>query len=438
VTLHDVPSLQNALLEQVDCSISGGAVNQLPAPSGRRRVISRGRGSRIWDVDGREYVDYVLGSGPLILGHAHPAVVKAVQDQAARGSTFYALTQPTIRLAERIIERVPCAELVQFCNSGAEATLYAMRLARAYTGRPKILKFEGGFHGASDYALMSLFPVGAPRYPRPEASSGGIPPSVQEEVLVAPFNDVATTLKIAEEHADKIAAIIVEPVQRVIEPSPGFLPALRQAADRHGIILIFDEIVTGFRLAPGGAQEYYDVTPDIAALGKILGGGYPLAAVAGREEIMRLADHRRRGCDDYAYVSGTLNGNPVAAAAGLATLDVLDGPGAYDHLHRMGDRLRSGLRDVFRLAGVPAQVLGIGPLFQVFITDSPIVDHRGMRRADVATIDSISTFVFDRGHFLSREKGYLSLAHTEKDVDELVASFSAALTSIGVRLTHGG
>lgn len=389
--------------------------------------MARGRGSRVWDAEGREYIDYVLGSGPLILGHAHPAVVDAVTRQAALGSTFYTLNQPIIELAERIIDRANCAELVQFCSTGSEATLYAMRLARAATGRHKILKFEGGFHGSSDYALMSLFPAAEPRYPYPEPSSGGIPRSLEDEVLVAPFNDVDTALMTIQQHAPVIAGIIVEPIQRTLAPVPGFLEALREASSRYGIVLIFDEVVTGFRVAPGGAQELYGVTPDLATYGKIIGGGYPLAAVAGRAEVMRLADHQLRGQPDYVYVSGTLNGNPVAAAAGLATLDMLDEFGAYDRLNEIGLRLRTGLINAFHSAGVPAQVLGVGPLFQVLVTSETVLNYRDMRRADSARLNEISRLVLDGGVFLSREKGYVSLVHTDAEVDTTIEAFALAI-----------
>jgi glutamate-1-semialdehyde 2,1-aminomutase len=416
-------------LARADRVLSGGALNQLALPGGERRVIARGSGARVWDTDGREYIDHVLGSGPLILGHAHPAVVEAVRRQLERGSTFYSLNEPAIALAERIVERSPCAELVQFCNSGAEATFFAMRVARAATGRDAVLKFEGGFHGSSDYALMSLFPTGVPQYPRPEPTSGGIPGALVDEVLVSPFNDADAAGAIVERHADRLAAIIVEPVQRVIEPLPGFLPALRELASRHGIVLIFDEVVTGFRIAPGGAQQRYGVIPDLAAYGKIIGGGHPLAAVAGRADLMRLVDHRLRGRPDYVYVSGTLNGNPTAATAGLATLDVLDRPGSYDRLEAVGERMRSGLRGVFAAAGVPAQVLGVGPLFQVALSGEEIRDYRALRRADAVRLRRLAHRVLESGVYLTAEKGYLSLAHTDEDVDRVVAAFAEALAA---------
>jgi glutamate-1-semialdehyde 2,1-aminomutase len=378
-------------------------------------------------VDGNEYIDYLLGSGPLVLGHAHPAVVEAVQAQAALGSTFWAPTEPILELAEVIVRQVPCAQMVQFCTSGSEATLYAMRLARAATGRDLVLKFEGGFHGSNDYALISLWPSAQSAFPLGEPASAGIPQAIVGQMLIAPYNDLATTTAIIEAQAGRVSAILVEPMQRVISPRAGFLQGLRELATRHGAALIFDEVVTGFRLGPGGAQQYYGVTPDLACLGKIIGGGYPLAAVAGRRDILELADPSRRGSDPYVYFSGTLNGNPIAAAAGLATIGVLNQPGSYERLHELGERARAGLRAAFADSGRPAQVLGEGPLFQALLTASDVVDYRTMKTADAASMKSIAREVFGRGYFLSGDKAYLSLVHSDDDVDGLVKAFREAL-----------
>jgi glutamate-1-semialdehyde 2,1-aminomutase len=412
--------------------LPGGGVTALALPGGAHRVLARGEGSRVWDTDGREYVDYLLGSGPLIVGHAHPKVVAAVERQARLGSTFYAPTEPLIRLAERIVERVPCAEMVQFCVSGSEATLYALRLARAATGRDQVLKFEGGFHGANDYALMSLYPTGPADYPRAQAGSAGIPPGVADSVLVAPYNDLSTTTTIVEEHAASIAAIIVEPFQRVIAPAPGFLEGLRSLADRFGVVLVFDEVVTGFRWGPASAQGRYGVTPDLASLGKIIGGGYPLAAVAGRREIMALADPSRRSKGEtFVYFSGTLNGNPIAAVAGLATLDLLDEPGSYERLFAAGERVRQGLSAVMLGSGLAFQVLGEGPLFQVLLAAGPVTDYRSMQLADGATMKKIASGVFERGFFFTGDKAYISLVHTDEDLDGFVEAFAASLGELG-------
>lgn len=409
--------------------LPGGSVTALRLPGGARPVIVRGAGSHLWDTAGHEYLDYLLGSGPLILGHAHPEVVDAVARQATLGSAYYTISEPVLELAWRIVQQVPCAQMVQFCGSGMEATFYALRIARAATGRPAVLKFEGGFHGANDYALMSLGPSGPPDYPRPEPDSAGIPPAVRQDVLVAPYNDLDVVARIVREHASQLAAILVEPYQRVIEPVPGFLPGLRRLADEHGLILIFDEVVTGFRFGPGGAQQRYGVTPDLACLGKVIGGGYPLAAVAGPSGLIGLTDAARRGQADYVYMSGTLNGNPVAAAAGNATLDVLDRPGSYERLFAAGERMRAGLATVLRSAGVPAQVLGVGPLFQVVISGIPVRDYRSLQLADQARMKGIAQHLLAKGHFLTGQKGYLSLAHTDAEIDATVSAFGEALAA---------
>ena len=293
---------------------------------------------------GRTYLDYVLGSGPLLLGHAHPAVVRAVQEQVARGSTFHWLSEPSIRLAETVVGAVPCAEQVRFVSTGTEATMFACRMARAFTRREKILKFEGGWHGFHDYAMVGNWrvPSEAP-YPHPGPDIGGIPGAPLDSVLVAPFNDLATTERIATERRRDLAAIIVEPLQRSIRPRPGFLAGLRDLAQRLGALLIFDEVVTGFRLAYGGAQEYYGVVPDLAVYGKALTCGFSLAAIAGRADVMATADPARKGSLDYAALSGTLSGNALACAAGIAALGELRRPGVYERLHALGERLRSGI-----------------------------------------------------------------------------------------------
>jgi glutamate-1-semialdehyde 2,1-aminomutase len=409
--------------------LPGGNITALILPGGVRKVIARGQGSRIWDTDGNEYLDYLLGSGPLIAGHAHPAVVDAVQRQAALGSTFYTLTEPILSLAQRIVESAPCAEMVQFCASGSEATLYAMRIARAATGRDAVLKFEGGFHGSNDYALMSLYPSVHEAYPAPQPDSLGIPAAIRHEVFIAPYNNLVETATQIEQHHERLAAIIVEPMQRVIEPAPGFLQGLRDLATRYGLVLIFDETVTGFRLGKSGAQGHYGVVPDLATYGKIIGGGYPLAAVAGRTDLMEMADFRRRGQEGFVYFSGTLNGNAVAAAAGLATLDILNEEGAYERLFAAGERIRRGLKQVFADQGIAVQVQGVGPIFQLFLTPEPINDYWSAKGADAVTMKEIASEVFERGFFLSGDKAYLSVVHTEEDIDQTVAAFSDVLRS---------
>jgi glutamate-1-semialdehyde 2,1-aminomutase len=427
MSTDDSVDLASAAERSAQSTIVGGRLNQLVWPEGRRPVIARGEGARLWDVDGREFIDFVLGSGPLVLGHAHPKVVEAVRHQAGLGSTFYALSPPIVELAERIVEWVPCAERVQFSTTGGEATAYALRLARAATGRELVLKFEGGYHGGHDYAQVASSVLGAPELSATPMSSHGIPEAVAETVIAVPFNDAEAATQAIERHADRLAAIILEPVQRTLPPEPGFLETLRALADRHGLVLIFDEIVTGFRLARGGAQEVYGVVPDLATVGKVLGGGYALAAVCGRADIMELLDHERRGRDRYAFMSGTLNGNPLSAAAGNATLKVLDEPGAYERLHEVGRRLRDGLAQACADAERPAELVGVGPLFQILFADRRPTDARGVAAGDAKTARALAARCFDEGLYLSADKGYLSLAHTDEQIDRAVEVYADAL-----------
>src|SRR3954464_14278774 len=314
------------LIDEAKRVLPGGSFGNMPAEV----VVRSGQGGRIWDEHGKEYVDFLLGSGPMFIGHAHPEVTAAVQSQLPHGSTYFGNNRHGVQLAKEIVDAVPCAEQVRFVCTGTEADLYAMRAARAFRRRDKILKFEGGYHGMSDYALMSLAPKRPGNFPRPTPDSAGIPKSVQDEMLVAAFNDIDMVESLIEEQKDELAGVIVEPFQRLIPPKPGFLQALRDVTRKHGIPLIFDEVVTGFRFAYGGAQEYYGVTPDLCTLGKIIGGGVLLAALAGREDIMSLFDRGKVGDDRFLTQIGTLSGNPVAAVAGLATLEILRRPGAYE------------------------------------------------------------------------------------------------------------
>jgi glutamate-1-semialdehyde 2,1-aminomutase len=394
-------------------------------------VVVGGYGSHVWDVDGKEYIDYVLGSGPMLAGHAHPEVVEAVQQQAAHGTSFYALNKAAILLAGKIVDAAPCAAMIKFSSSGAEATFYALRLARAYTGRSKILKFEGAYHGHHDYAMMSVTPGQPAAFPTPVPDSAGIPRSLLGEVLVAPYNDLERTVAIIDAHAGDLAAVLVEPQQRLIDPQPGFLEGLRDATRRHGILLIFDEVVTGFRVAWGGAQELYGVVPDLATYGKVIGGGYPVSAVAGRADIMELANPRRAGSPDYVYFSGTLNGNAVGAAAGLATLRILERPGTYERLREAGDYMRSHIGQIAMRLGQPVQVVGAGPLFNVLFTDVRVVDYRTSLAADRALQRDLQQELLRRGIMANlAAKWYMSIAHSREDLDRTLQAFEDALRAV--------
>lgn len=389
--------------------------------------IREGKGGRVWDEDGREYVDFLLGSGPMFVGHAHPEVNAAVQAQLSKGTTFFANNRHGVALAAAIVDAVPCAEQLRFVSTGTEADLYAMRLARAFRKRSKILKFEGGYHGMSDWGLMSLAPKRPGNFPQPTPDSAGIPHSVEDEMLIAPFNDIDTVASLLREHGEELAGVIVEPLQRLIPPAPGFLQDLRDLTQKQGIPLIFDEVVTGFRFAYGGAQEYYGVTPDLCSLGKIIGGGFPLAAVAGRAEIMAHFDRAKVGDEGFLMQVGTLSGNPIAALAGLATLEVLRRPGVYEGVHAAGHRLMTTLRGLLKEAGLPAQVIGEPSLFDVVFTETPIRDYRGMLKADAEMARRFNQLLRARGIMKGDTKYYVSVAHTQADLAHLEAAWASAI-----------
>ena len=419
------------LLDLATTVMPGGTLGYFRLPDDVTLVVREGRGSKLYDVDGREYVDYVLGSGPMLVGHAHPRVVAAVTAQLARGTTFYIATEEAIRLAERICQLSPCAEQVRFTSTGNEAVSFALRLARAYRKRDTILKFEGGFHGVGDYAQYSVTPKGAPDFPSAHAESAGVPKVLDQTVLVAPFNDLETTGRIIAQHADELAAVIIEPLQRSIVPKPSFLQGVRQITRDHGIPMVLDEVVTGFRLAPGGAQEYYGVECDLASYGKAVSGGYPLAAIAGRAEIMSLCDPRRSKEPDYVQISGTLSGNPVAATAGLATLDVLAEPGTYDRLRSIGDRLRAGLVEVGRRVGLPLQAPGEASVFQPLISEHEATDARTLAKGDAKATYAFGVELVREGILMNPgSKMYVSTVHDAADVDRTLEAAERALRRV--------
>ncbi|MFU1476498.1 aspartate aminotransferase family protein [Roseovarius sp. C7] len=333
-------------------------------------TIREGRGARVWDEEGRDYVDYLIGSGPMLLGHGHPEVLEAVMEQLPKGQTFFANNAAGIELAEVICDAVPCAEQLRYVSSGGEADMYAIRAARAFTGRDKIVKFEGGYHGMSAEAQMSLAPVARVNFPQAQPDSAGIPQSVADDMLIAPFNDPDYIRSLLAEHGHEVAGLIVEPLQRIIPPAPGFLQLLREECDRYGIVLIFDEVVTGFRFAYGGAQELYGVTPDLCTLGKVIGGGFPLAAIAGRTDILAHFDKAAVGADRWLMQLGTLSGNPVAAVAGLKTLEILRRDGQYDKLRANGRRVMGMMSAALDARGIAYQIVGDDTLFEPVFTAS--------------------------------------------------------------------
>jgi len=392
-------------------------------------IIARGEGSRVWDEDGNEYVDYLIGSGPMLLGHGHPEVMEAVLEQLPKGMTFFANNAKGVELAEAIVEAVPCCEQVRFVASGGEADMYAIRLARAYTGRDKILKFEGGYHGMSAEAQMSLAPEKRMNFPQAVPDSAGIPQGVADQMLIAPFNDLAAVEALLNEH-DDIAAIIAEPLQRIIPAAPGYLQGLRDLCDKHHVLLIFDEIVTGFRLAYGGAQERYGVTPDICTLGKIIGGGFPLAALGASAEIMAHFDKSIVGADRWLMQLGTLSGNPVASVAGLKTMEVLRRPGSYDRLRDIGQQLQDMQSAALTAAGIPHQICGDTTLFDIWFTDHACTDYRNARHDDPSRNARYNNVLRAHGVFKSPGKLYPSLAITEADLALTRAAVTAAVAEL--------
>ena len=398
--------------------------------AGADLVIVEGSGGRVRDAAGKEYVDFLLGSGPMLIGHRHPEVIEAVRNQLERGTTFFANSAPGILLAEAICEAMPCAEKVRFTSSGSEATLYAMRAMRAFRGRSRILKFEGGYHGMNDYALMSLAPRRRSNGTEPIPDSPGIPDAIRNEVLIAPYNDLDAVTSIVEEHHDSLAGIIVEAFQRVIQPRPGFLAGLRALTERHGLPLAFDEVVTGFRFAYGGAQEFYGVVPDLCTVGKVVGGGFPLAGLAGREEIMAQFDRESAGDDGFLPQIGTLSGNPIAATAGLATLEVLRGDDAYARLFDNGRQLMDGLARAMRNVGVEAQICGEPCLFDIVFTGQPIVDYWSCENGDKVKAARFNDVLLQHGVLKGTSKFYVSLAHTREDIDHTIGAFEVAAAEI--------
>jgi glutamate-1-semialdehyde 2,1-aminomutase len=418
---------EDTLLGKASRLLPGGVLGGYSTPPELAYVVREARGARLYDHSDREYIDYILGSGPLVLGHAHPAVMAAVEAQLRKGTTYFQLSEPTLALAEEICRAVPCAEQIRFCSTGTEATFLALRLCRAWRKKDKILKFEGGFHGTHDYSLMSVGPRSPKAYPAPTPDSAGIPHAIQDEVLIAPFNDLAETEAIIETHHRDLAAVIMEPFQRLIAPQQGFLEGVRAITRHHAIPLVFDEIVTGFRFAYGGAQEYYGVVPDVAALGKIVGGGFPLAAVVGRRDIMRHLAPDLEGTPEFVAQAGTLNGNPIAAAAGLATLAELRKPGVYQRLFAAGARVKDGLEAAAAAAGLSAQVAGAAPVFEIYFTDRPVTDYRATLTADRALHAAFTNELIMRGVLKASQKFYVSLAHGDEEIGRTIEAFAGAL-----------
>jgi len=391
-------------------------------------VIERGEGCRVWDTEGREFLDMTMAWGAALVGHAHPKVIEAATRQAAFGANFAAVNSRAVELAERIAAISPCVERIRFVASGTEATMLCLRVAHAATGRPKVLKFEGAYHGQHPVGVTSMIEGRRSALPASDPSGAGAS-WVERDVLVAPYNDLDATERILSGHAQELSAVIVEPLHRCIAPKPGFLQGLRALTKRLGVVLVFDEVVTGFRLALGGAQEFYGVSPDLVAYGKALGGGFPLGAYGGRADLMEVVSEHRLPGPRYAWSASTAGGNPVSCAAALATLDLLSEPGTHARLHVAGRLLRQRLGDALTAAGEAGQVLGDGPLAQVAFSAQPVTDQRSWLASDRARGRAVMLELLRRGVFLNPmgTKLYLSLAHADPAIEEFANRFSAAL-----------
>ena len=403
-------------------------VRAFRAVGGTPPFIQRGAGARLYDLDGNEYIDYVCSWGALIAGHAHPDVVERLRRAAERGTSYGAPTELETALARRVVELFPSIELVRFVNSGTEATMSAIRLARAATGRTKIVKFTGCYHGHADPLLATagsgLLTFGIP-------SSPGVTPGTAADTISLPYNRLDAVEEVFSQAGEEIAAVILEPVagnMGVVLPAEGFLQGLREITCLHGALLIFDEVITGFRLAPGGAQELYGVQPDLTCLGKILGGGLPVGAYGGRRELMELLAPL-----GPVYQAGTLSGNPLAMEAGLATLELLCRPGAYERLEALSARLADGLHRAGEEAGVPVTLNRAGSMMTAFFTSEPVTSYETATRADTARYARFHQAMLRRGVYLAPsqfEAAFVSLAHGDEEIDRTLEAAEEALREV--------
>jgi glutamate-1-semialdehyde 2,1-aminomutase len=421
------------LLAEAARVMPGGVLGRHKLRDTHQFVFSHGRGAHVFDVSGREYIDYTCAGGAVLLGYDHPGVTAAIQAQAARAPHFLSmLNEPAILYARDLVDAMPMGGLVRFCCSGAEGTFYAMRLARAFTGKQKVLKFEGAYHGHHDYAMWSYNRARAVNFPQPVPNTAGMPDAIANLVLVAPYGDLAAVRSIASEHAREIACLIVEPVQRMMPPPAGFLEGLKTICAEFGIVLVFDETVTGFRLAPGGAQERYGVIPDLAVYGKSAGGGLPLAAVMGRPEIMRLCDPKAWSNEpNGVFFSGTLYGNPIAAAAGRAFLKAILSPNAYPPFLARAAALKDGLRQIVKRRALDAHVFGEGPMWHLVFGADPAKTHMPAATGDQQRLLAFHYGLIDEGVFVRPGGGhYFSMATTDADVEHTLTAADRVLASI--------
>ena len=392
------------------------------------RFIERGEGSKIYDIDGNEYIDYVASWGPLVLGHAYPSVIEAIRSTAVNGTSFGAPTPRETELAETIVNAVPSIEQVRLVNSGTEATMSAIRVARGYTGRDKILKIDGCYHGHVDYLLAK---AGSGIATFGLSDSGGVPEDFARNTLTVPFNNPDAVREAIEANPDEIACLILEPIMGnmgIIPPREGYLDQLREITEEHGIVLIFDEVITGFRVAYGGAQSYYNVTPDMTCLGKIIGGGLPVGAYGGKRDIMRCV-----APEGDVYQAGTLSGNPLAVTAGIATLKRLAEPGVYEHLENSAAALAEGLAESTQKHAIDAWHSRVGSMLMLYFTPESVTDADGARTADTERFQHYFWGLIERGVSVAPsqfEAGFVSLVHSEEDINNTVQAATQALANL--------
>ena len=411
--------------------IPGGVnspVRNFSKVGGNPRFIRRGAGSKVYDIDGNQYIDYVASWGPLILGHADPRVIEAIKGTMVNGTSFGAPTTQETELAEIIVNAVPSIEKVRMVSSGTEATMSAIRLARGYTGRDKVIKIEGCYHGHVD-SLLAEAGSGVATFGLPECE--GIPADFTRHTLVVPFNDANAVRRTIEAHADQIACLILEPIMGnmgIISPQDGYLNELREITSEHGVVLIFDEVITGFRVAYGGAQSLYGVIPDLTCLGKIIGGGMPVGAYGGKEEIMRHI-----APEGDVYQAGTLSGNPLAVSAGIAALKALTEPGVYEQLESRASQLADGLQDATERHAIDAFHSRVGSMLMLFFTDAEVTNADGARTSDTERYSRYFGELLERGVYVAPsqfEAGFVSLTHSEADIAATVRAANEALSTL--------
>lgn len=411
--------------------IPGGVnspVRAFKAVGGNPLFISRAKGSRIYDVDGNSYIDYVLSWGPMIAGHAHPRVVKAIKEAAEKGTSYGAPTPLEVELARMIVDAYPSIEKVRFVNSGTEATMSAIRVARGFTGRDRIIKFEGCYHGHADGLLVKAG-SGATTFGVPD--SPGVPKSYARNTITLPFNDLDAVKKVVEKEWKNIACIILEPVvgnMGCVLPRRGFLSGLRKLTKQYGIVLIFDEVMTGFRVSYGGAQQRYRIKPDMTCLGKVIGGGLPVGAYGGKAEIMEMV-----APEGPVYQAGTLSGNPLAMAAGIATLKVISRKGNYEKLEKRAAMLEEGLVDAAKRAGVKARFYRAGTMFCTYFNENDVYDYETAKKSDTEVFARFFMGMLKRGINIAPsqfEAGFISLAHTERDIEKTIGAAYEAMKDL--------